>query len=118
MTAYKKILLDALTGEDWELIEVDDYSHDWWCDEHWLIRSVRESWGIEVMIFFLVDPQTDFPRKKGEGIWAITATDKFPETWGGASRGIAILPLSKRKFDQKLERFLSSLNQYRRSISR
>ncbi|MEW6211643.1 MAG: hypothetical protein AB1631_24985 [Acidobacteriota bacterium] len=118
MSTYKKILLESLIDEDWELIEAFDCNHDWWCDEHWLIRSVRENWGIEVMIFFLVDPMWDTPRKKGQGIWAIAATDKFPERWGEAGSRIATLTLSKRRFNQKLVSFLSSLNHYRRNASR
>jgi hypothetical protein len=116
MTTYKQHLLGALIDHGWELIEVNDDNHDWWCDEHWRIRSVRENWGLELLIFFLVDPQWEAPRKKGQGVWEIAATTTFLKSWLDADGGIATLTMSKGKFDIKLGQFIASLNEYRRTV--
>jgi hypothetical protein len=78
------------------------------------VASSQRAVGKEVLIFFLVDPQCDAPRKKGQGIWAIAATEKFPAGWQEAGGGIATLSLSKRKFDEKLKQFIASLSLHRR----
>jgi hypothetical protein len=116
MSTYKQRLLNALITDDWELVEINDQSQHWWCDEYWRIRSVQENWGLELLIIFLVDPQWDAPRKKGQGIWAISANTNFPEGWGEASREIALLSLTKRKFDSKLYEFVLTLKEYRRKV--
>jgi hypothetical protein len=116
MSVYNPQLLKALIDEGWELIERNEENMFWWCDEYWTIRSIRENWGLELFILFLVDPQWDAPRKKGQGIWAITATEKFPENRSEASQGIALLCMSKRKFDTKLKEFIASVNEYRRKF--
>ena len=117
MRFYKRKLLNALIDEGWELVEVNEDNRHWWCDEHWVIRSVRENWGLEFMIFFLVDPHGDSVRKKGQGIWQIAATVAFPENWIEAGRGIATISMSKGKFDSKLKDFISFLIEYRRNAS-
>ena len=114
MRVYKQKLLNALIDEGWELLEVIEENNHWWCDEHWLVRSIRKKWGREILIFFLVDPQWDAPRKKGQGIWEIAATEKYPKDWLEASRGIATISLSKGKFDEKLKNFIASLSLYRK----
>jgi hypothetical protein len=116
MSIYKQHLLKALVDEDWEVVKINDESAFWWCDEYWTIRSMRENWGLELLILFLVDPQWDLPRKKGQGIWAITAIGKFPEDWIQASKGVALLNMSKRKFDTKFKEFIVSLSEYRRTF--
>jgi hypothetical protein len=116
MSADKQKLIDARIDEGWEVVKLDDQNLDWWCDEYWEIRSIRENFGVKLLIFFLVDPQWDGQRKKGQGSWAITATSKFPENRLGTRHEIALLPLAKRKFDAKLQEFILSLTEYRRKL--
>ncbi|HKD26365.1 MAG TPA: hypothetical protein VKC66_10740 [Xanthobacteraceae bacterium] len=55
MKHYKKLLLAKLTDSGWELLERCD-GMEWWLDESWRIRSVKQHWGFELLVLFLVDP--------------------------------------------------------------
>jgi hypothetical protein len=98
MKPYKEILLKKLVNEGWELHRRDDHS-DWWADEHWKIKSVVQNWGLKVFIHFLVDPQYE-GTKKSSAVWAISATHSMPRDRIEAEQGIALMPLSKGKFDK------------------
>lgn len=68
MATYKDLLLKALMDNGWEQTEVNEEGIDWWGDEVWKIKSNRQQWGLELYLTFLVDPQWDMPRKKGQGV--------------------------------------------------
>jgi hypothetical protein len=114
MQAYKVQLRHRLADHGWEVVEVID-SDDWWADEYWEVASRRNAWGLEVVLTFLVDPQWDAPRKKGQGVWAITTTNSIPPDRLSADRCIAELPMVKGRFDEKLAAFVASLDAYRNS---
>jgi hypothetical protein len=112
MQAYKVQLRQLLTDRGWEVVEVID-SDEWWADESWKVQSRRHAWGLEVVVTFLVDPMWDAPRKKGQGVWAVSATTGIPTDRLSAEGGIAELCMVKRRFDQKLAAFVGALDTYR-----
>jgi hypothetical protein len=116
VSSYKEQLQSALVDAGWEhaeSIEIDE----WWADDCWKIRSVKQSWGMEVLISFLIDPQWDGAHS-GERppVWAIMATEDLPEAWNTEKR-IALLSMSSRKFEPKLAEFVAALGAYRNSSS-
>jgi hypothetical protein len=113
VTGYRYKILSELQKHDWELSETIDKDLEWWADEQWYIKSVREHWGLEIYITFLVDPQWSGSRKKGQAIWAIMASSKLPNSWSQEISQITRLSMSKSKFDSKLEQFIYQLNTFR-----
>lgn len=51
---------------------------EWWADEMWLLASVWSPVGSRAYVTFLVDPQFDGVRKKGEAVWAVMASPGRP----------------------------------------
>jgi len=115
MSNYKKKIEQKLFESNWEIIEIDT-SNEWWDDEHWKIKSIKDKTKTEVVIIFKVDPQFEGTRKKGQGICEIDALTKFPDDWIDKTNSIASLNMTKRKFDIKLEEFIFDLNEYRNQI--
>ncbi len=104
MKTYKEILLKKLANDGWELRLRNDHT-DWWVDEHWKIKSVVHNWGMEIFIHFLVDPQYE-GIKKSSAVWAISATHSMPRDRIEAEQGIALMALSKGKFDKNISEFV------------
>src|SRR5262245_27441616 len=98
MPTYKDQLLAGLISRGWEQVEVDEGGTDWWADEHWRIRSIREAYGLELILTFLVDPGFDRPRKKGQAIWAIGASADMPRDRQDVLEGVELC-MYKRRFD-------------------
>jgi hypothetical protein len=115
MTPNKQVLLKLLSEDGWELVSRDTDA-DWWAEEHWLIRSVRENWGTELVLTFLVDPQHE-GHDKSRAIWAIGATMDVPTDRGSAEKGIALVPVATGRFNERLPAFIARLDQYRRAKS-
>ena len=111
---YREQLLAALIADGWELTRTQVQHLDWWCDEYWVVRSVRESRGMKVFIFFLVDPQWEGPRKAGQGVCDIAATTDMPRDWIEAGCGVATLQMWKGRWDLKLATFIGELDAHRR----
>ena len=112
MQPYKRQLWGHLGDHDWEVVEVID-SDNRWADEYWRVQSRRNLWGFEIFITFLVNPMWDAPRKKGQGVWEVIATEDIPNDRLGAEQGIAKLDTLKGRFDEKLEAFVASIDSYR-----
>ena len=108
-------LQTALAKAGWEIREIESAPSEWWCDEHWIVASVREGWGTLVHVYFLIDPQWDGPRRKGQGVWEVAATADRASDWVEASRGGVVIPLALGRFDEQIAEFLAGLSQYRRS---
>lgn len=115
MPTYKEQLLAGLTSRGWERVEIDEEGTDWWADEHWRIRSIREAWGLDIVLTFLVDPNFVGPRKKGQAICAIGASADTPCDRLDVLKDIELC-MYKRRFDEKLESFLGQLDEYRRKM--
>jgi hypothetical protein len=111
MEAFKSELLQLLIERGWERVEVVE-GEDWWVDEFWKIRSRRNVSDFEIVLTFLVDPMWDSPRRKGEGVWAVSATEEFPVDQLAANRGFAKCP-AKLRFHQELQGFVEALDAHR-----
>lgn len=78
MVYFKELLLDKLALNDWELIEINDNT-DWWLESYWKLRSVRQNYGLEIYVLFLVVPDY-FGEEKEKAVWSIGAFDSVPLT--------------------------------------
>lgn len=115
MSNYKQQIEEKLIENNWEIIEIDS-SEEWWVDEHWKIKSIKHVARIQIVIVFKVDPLFEGNRKKGQGIGEIDALTIFPKDWIDRTNSIALLSMTKGKFNIKLEEFLKDLNDYRNQI--
>ncbi|PAC28761.1 hypothetical protein [Flectobacillus sp. BAB-3569] len=99
--SYKYQIKLALLRKNWEIVEIR-YSEEWWDDENWKIQY-RFNSAIFLYLCFITDPMFEGNRKKGQGIiYEIKATTKFPQNWNDDSNTIALIQMSKGKFDLKL----------------
>ena len=114
MKYYKELLLKKLTDSGWELEEQNNDT-DWWLEEYWKVKSIKDSWGKEIYIMFLVDPQYD-GSNKSQAVWAVMAVIEIPEDRPLGNEGIILMDLQKGSFDQKLEDFVLGVNEYRNKI--
>lgn len=44
----------------WKFHEQAD-SIDWWLGKYWKIKSIQKSWGMELYILFLINPEYEKP---------------------------------------------------------
>ena len=113
MRHYKQILKNKISDSGWEL-ESTNVDTDWWLEEIWRIKSVKQDWGKIIFISFLVDPQYSGDNKS-QAVWAISATNEIPSDRINAENGIVLIDLVKGKFDRKISEFVASINSYRNS---
>lgn len=73
MQAQRTELLALLPEHGWRVSMIED-DLEWWADEMWLLESVWSPVGSRVYVTFLVEPQFDGSRKKGEAVWAVMAS--------------------------------------------
>jgi len=111
MKHYQEQLLSLLHESGWELAVRDDDT-EWWSAEQWTIKSLRESWGEELLINFLVDPQYE-GLVKHSAVWAVSASIRQPQDRIEAQEGIATMDLVKGKYESKLKSFVSAINRHR-----
>jgi hypothetical protein len=110
MTTQQQGLLDALTAAGWELAKTDDL-HEWWADEVWIMRSVWSPQGNCFYLTFLVDPQADQQRKRGESVWAVKASVRLPDRWL-QSPGEFTFSLG-HGWERRLSGFISDVSRFR-----
>ena len=112
MKHYKELLLKKLSDSGWVLTEQDNDT-DWWLEESWKIKSTKESWGKEINILFLVDPQYE-GTIKSQAVWAVMAAKEIPNDRPvDDDEGITQMDLAKGKFDVRLSSFVKSINEFR-----
>lgn len=111
MKHYKELLLKKLSDTGWELVQ-QDTDTEWWLEETWKIKSLQDSWGKELNILFLVDPQYD-GTNKSQAVWAVMASSKIPKDRPINDEGVTQMDLVKGKFDSKLNEFVDNINAYR-----
>lgn len=111
-SGFKYQIEQELIRHNWKIIEVGS-NEDWWDDEHWKIQLRFDS-NISFYLCFIVDPQFDQTRKKGQGIYEIMASTKFPKNWNNTDNQINSIDMTKRKFNIKLAEFLEDLNNFKK----
>ena len=116
MSSYKDQILEGLINTGWEHVSIETENNEWFIDEQWKIRSIQENWGLEIHITFLVDPQWEGLRKKGQGVNNIMASLDSPHYFSKAKNKICELYISKGKFKYKLVKFLDEINKLKQSF--
>jgi hypothetical protein len=111
-SGYKYQIEKELLNRDWEIVEVGS-NEDWWDDEHWKVQ-LRFDPNLCFVLCFIVDPQYDQPRIKGQGIYEILASTKFPDSWNDRENSIGSISMTKRKFDTKLKEFMGNLDDFKK----
>ena len=77
MQAQRTELLNQLSEHGWRVASVKEIL-EWWADEMWFLESEWSPVGSPAYVTFLVDPQFDGSRKKGEAVWAVMASPAKP----------------------------------------
>jgi len=77
MQAQRTELLNQLPEHGWRVASVEE-NLEWWADEMWLMESEWSPLRSRVYVTFLVDPQFDGDRRKGEEVWAVMASPAKP----------------------------------------
>ncbi len=114
MKTKKQQLSDYLDENGWEVVKVHDNDIEWWGDEVWELNSRRTPNGVQAFITFLVDPQHEGNRRKGESVWALGSTSKFPITrFEAEENGIISFGTG---FKNQINEFLNQLERLRTSV--
>jgi hypothetical protein len=77
MEAQRAKLLNSLPEHGWRLVS-EEGNLEWWADEIWKLESIWSPVGAVAFVTFLVDPMYDGSRQKGEGVWAVMASQGRP----------------------------------------
>jgi hypothetical protein len=71
-------IIRALAENGWSAVEKQDSNLDWWADEIVTLESTWSPQGQRLYLTFLVDPQHDDHRSKGEAVWAVVISPHKP----------------------------------------
>ena len=104
--------LHAFGWQKIEDLEEDKRSLEWWQDEIWVLQSIWAPHDCCVYLTFVVDPMWDRPRRKGEGVWAVTASLDQPERTGEVMLSLG------RGWQKELADFFAGLAELRREWQR
>jgi hypothetical protein len=77
MQAQRQELLNQLPQHGWRIVSQEE-ELEWWADEMWRIESLWSPVGSLAYVTFLVDPQSNHQRKRGEDVWAVMASVARP----------------------------------------
>jgi hypothetical protein len=67
-----------LEKNGWQIEGIENDDLEWWADEIWEMRSIWSPEGVPVYITFLVDPQHEGNRNKGQSVWGIGNSSNYP----------------------------------------
>ena len=109
---YKLQVEQELLKNNWEIKTIGS-NEDWWDDEHWKVYFKYDS-KISFYLCYVVDPMFEGERKSGQGIYEIKVSTEFPANWNDDSNRIASISMTKRKFEIKLEEFITDLEEYKK----
>ena len=76
---YRNQIEKGLHQLNWEITEIGQ-NEEWWDDEHWIVTYKYDS-ELHFYLCFIVDPQFEGQRKKGQGIYEVKASRTFPNGW-------------------------------------
>jgi len=111
-SGYRYQIKQELLIRNWEIIEIDSNS-EWWDDESWKVR-LKYNTKVQFYLCFIVDPQLEGVRKKGQGIYEVKASTQFPKSWNDDEHTVASICMSKQKFNLKLNVFISNIENYKK----
>jgi hypothetical protein len=115
MKTPKQKLADHLEVSGWNLEKIHEADLEWWADEIWELKSRWSPEGVSSFITFLVDPQHEGVRRKGQAVWAAGSCAKFPKSrFEAEENGTASLNAISRN---KVEEFLDKVCETR-SVSK
>ncbi len=115
MKSPEQKLEDWLAAYGWELEWKEKEELEWWADEIWKLRSVWSPMEAEAYIIFLVDPQWEGNRKKGQGVWGMGGCLNYPRERREAESLATMSYQSQPK--SEYERFLESFEIARNAYS-
>ena len=104
MKSYSQKTAEYLETDGWKIKEILTDNLEWWADEIWCIESIWSPKGVHCYITFLVDPQFEINRQKGQGVWALGLSSIFPKSRSDA-QGSCTLSIGKC-FKNEIEEFL------------
>jgi len=102
---------DFLEVDGWQVEQIFEEGLEWWADEIWEIKSTWSPHGSSAYLTFLVDPQHEGNRKKGQSVWGIGASKVFPRSREEAE-GVGIVTLNS-KFKENIMEFSLELETLR-----
>lgn len=115
VTGHKAHLIARLSQDCWEQVGSVDIN-EWWAGDCWRMRSIRQAYGAELFITFLVDLMWDRLHTGEEApISAVAATNCVPES-RRLDEPIAWLGISTRGFESKLAAFALAISVYRNTL--
>jgi hypothetical protein len=106
MKTPKQKLTDQLEVNGWDLENIHESDLEWWADEIWVLKSQWSPEGVSSFITFLVDPQHSGVRIKGQAVWGVGSSSKFPtsRTEAEANGVISMNEISKAAVEEFLEK--------------
>lgn len=91
-------LTDGLEMNGWDVEAIHTRDLEWWADEIWELKSHWTPQGATACITFLVDPQHEGLRNKGQAVWGVGCSHGFPVSKREAEAGgtISLNALSRQ----------------------
>ena len=81
MKPNRQKVQEHLEMDGWEIKSIIDLNDlEWWADEIWQVNSTWSPQGVIAYITFLVDPQHEGNRRKGEAVWGFGCSKDYPTT--------------------------------------
>jgi len=119
MKTPKQKLEDWLPTYGWELYKVEEEDLFWWADEIWELRSVWSPEGAKAYISFLVDPQWEGNRRKGQGVWGVGGSINYPRERLEAESLVCMSLRShpKSEFENFLEHFEEARESFNEEVA-
>lgn len=103
---YKLQIKKELEKNCWEIKQIQN-GPEWWNDENWIIETNIGIKLKDLYIYFILDPMDE------KSVAEVKATYKTISSRNEDQFNIALLQMSKGKFNEKLKEFVNQLNQFR-----
>ena len=88
----------------------------WWADEYWEIHSIKQKFGLTLVINFLVWGE-DIGDAKEKFVFVVTAAKQRATYMVPRADDIAVHYISTRGFsDQEMESFVQKIAEFRESV--
>ena len=108
MKSYKNEINRLLKDTGWAVAIVETET-DGLLDERWVIRSVKQKWGMELHLHFFVER----PENGEHEVCCINASKQRLRERPSADGSIAFLQLDDDGFDRRLTQFFAEIESFR-----